>query len=68
MHVCGRIWNEGGEGWHFVLIRDSAVEIVPEIDTKFKAGIHNSKEGFPGFCSVITPCSEADFTFNNTHS
>ena len=36
-----RIWNEGGKGWHFVLIRDSVIEIVPEIDTKFKTGVHN---------------------------
>ena len=51
-----------------ILFIDSVQEMVPEIDTKFKTGIHNGKEGFPTFRSVIIPYSEADFTFNNIHS
>ena len=66
-----RLWwmgDEEGQGWHFVLIRDSVIKVIPEINTKFTTGVHNGKEGLPTFCSVIRPYSEADFTFNNIHS
>jgi len=36
-------------GWHFVLIGDFVVEIVPEIDTNFNIGSYNGKECFPTF-------------------